>query len=200
MRLAAAWRRLVSVALAVGVLVAAGRARAESEWNSGLLGGVCGLGEDGAMWEESRACFGARGDVLWGRQRPAAPGGGLFFSTTTARFRDLRWSGGGAALVPLGPSWSTLFSAGPLLQLRDGSWEPGLAGWAFVGTRGFNYHGRYAMAWGLLFGYERGLGDSAGSTVTMGLQLDGLVLAVPVLFAVDAIRGPRRNRRADHLR
>jgi hypothetical protein len=105
----------------------------------------------------------------------------------------VKFEGGGALLLPLGEVWTTVLSAGPLVQMEESEWEPGVAGWGFIGRRPFNYHGRYAMAWGFVAGYERGFGGRSASTLTIGVQLDGLVVALPVLFVVDAIRG-RRSR------
>jgi hypothetical protein len=184
-------RRLVSVTLAGATLLVARVSSAQAEWNTGLIGGACGVGEQGAVWNRSRVCLGGRTDLLWGRQAPGEAAGGGFLGVTTAGFRDITFEGGGAALLPLGDAWTTVFSLGPALQLRETEWEPGFASWAFVGRRGFNYHGRYAMAWGFVVGYERGLGSRGASTLTMGVQLDGIVLALPVMFTVDALRRHR---------
>ena len=168
-------------------------ASAQHEWDTGLIGGICGVGERAAVWERSRACLGARGDLLWGRGAPGEFAAGGFVDVGTAGFRDIVFEGGPTALLPIGPVWTGMLSAGPLVRLREAQWEPGVASWAFIGRRPFNYHGRYAMAWGFVVGYERGFGNLSGSTLTMGVQLDGLVLAMPVLFAVEGARGRHSN-------
>jgi hypothetical protein len=178
----------------LAILAGTETCRADTEWNTGLIGGVCGVGEKSAIWDRSRACLGVRGDLLHGRDAPGEIAGGGFLGVTTAGFRDVTFEGGGAVLLPMGQVWTSVVSAGPMIRLRDANWEPGVAGWAFIGRRPFNYHGSYAMAWGFVAGYERGLGARGTSALTLGVQLDGLVLALPVMFTVDAVRGRGRAK------
>ena len=140
------------------------------------------------MWNRAAGCLGARVEIDE-RGGPRKVGYGGFLTTTTTGFRDVAASGGGTLVLPWDDPWTVTVSAGPLLLHRDAAWWPGAAAWGFVGWRGFNYHGSYAMAWGFTVGYERAF--AGPSTLTMGVELDGLVLALPAMLVIEAIRGPR---------
>jgi hypothetical protein len=179
---------LASCSLA-GALALSSPAFADPQWNAGLVTGVCGTGTRDALWQDTCWFNGARGDVMLGRSRGSDFGIGPYLDVTTAGFSDLRLGGGVTGVIP----WSTWFplvlSAGGYARSADEGWEPGLAAWAFLGSRSYNYHSSYVMAGGLIAGLHYGLGDSRETAIVIGAQIDGLLLVLPFLFAYEAIRG-----------
>lgn len=179
-------------AAAIGCLLGAlwaTPARAAPQWNAGLVTGVCGTGTRDAYWQDTCWFNGVRGDLMLGRSRNSDFGIGPHLDLTTAGFEDVRLGGGVTGLVPWHAYFPLVLSVGGYARRDDDRWEPGVAGWAFIGSRSFNYHSSYVMAGGLVAGLQYGLGDSRETAIVIAAQIDGLVLALPFLLAYDAIRG-----------
>jgi hypothetical protein len=66
--------------------------------------------------------------------------------------------------------------------------HPGVFGSIFWGSRSFNYHGNYGLAGGLLLEGRLGLDDTRERTVVLAAHLDAEMLALPVLFLINAFR------------
>jgi hypothetical protein len=182
------------MAAAAGTIVAAtslsGTASAVPQWNASALTGVCGQGVEGQLWQDTCWYNGLRADVIFGRERNADLGAGPYLGATTAGFDDVRLSGGVTAHLPVHPYFPALVSLGGYGRHFE-TWQPGVEGWLFLGSRSFNFHSSYVMAGGLLLGYQHGLGDTRDTAIVIAAQIDGLLLALPFLFAYEAIRGPR---------
>jgi hypothetical protein len=167
----------------------AGSVRADPQWNASLVTGVCGEGTRDAYWQDTCWWNGVRGDVMLGRTRNSDFGIGPYLDASTAGFEDARLGGGVTAHVPWNDYFPLVLSAGGYARRDDEMWEPGIAGWAFLGSRSYNFHSSYVMAGGLIAGLSYGLGDSRETAIVIGAQIDGLILALPFLLAYDAIRG-----------
>lgn len=141
--------------------------------------------------------LGAWSDILFLRDKESAVGLGPYVQVATTAFSSLELSAGPTFLVPLGGPVLQL-SAGPNLRLATGGPYGGVLGRAFFGSRSYNFHSIYGFAVGgflesrVLFGGPPGA--SAQTDLIVGAQVDFLVLALPVVFAVEAIRGPRDRR------
>ena len=168
-------------------LLARGSAlQAEPEWNVAAQTSLCGRGEAGRVWGKSGFCADLRGDLLFGRDRNADLAIGPYATVGTATFSDARFGGGLSVLLP---TWSgdfpVLFSAGALSRnATDLRWS----GQAFFGLRSHNFHGSYAMASGLVLGGDSAIVGSHGNTLYVGLQIDGLWLALPFILGYEWLR------------
>jgi hypothetical protein len=153
--------------------------------------GAAAKGDRSAVWSSTEFAGGLRAELLFGRQRDADFGLGPYFEAlTTTGFSDVQLGGGAAALLPIHAYLPLTLSAGA--YLGKGAlygWEPGLAGELFWGSHGYNYHSLYAMSIGLFVGGRYGLGDSRETSVLVGARIDLEILALPFVFAWEAIRG-----------
>lgn len=160
---------------------------AEPEWNVAAEASLCGRGEQNSVWTKTGFCGGFRGDLLLGRDRNADPGLGPYVSVGTATFSDLRLGGGMSLLLPtLGGDFPLVVSAGALT--RNGT-DLRLSSEAFFGLRSHNFHGAYAMASGIVIGGDAAVSGSRSNTLYVGLQIDGLWIALPFILGYQALRG-----------
>jgi len=174
-------RRTPLVATLLVVLVSAARAQADPEWNVAAQTSVCGLGTD-RVWQKTGFCGSFRGDLLFGRDRNADFGLGPYLTFGTATFSDVRFGGGLSLLLPtLEGDFPIVLSAGALS--RNGT-DLRLSGQAFFGLRSHNFHGSYAMGSGLVLGGDSTL-NGQGNTLYVGLQIDGLWLALPFILGYE---------------
>ena len=63
-----------------------------------------------------------------------------------------------------------------------------LSGELFFGLRSHNFHGAYAMASGLVVGGDAALTGARQNTLYLGLQIDGLWLALPFILGYEWLR------------
>ena len=140
---------------------------------------MCGVGDD-AVWEETRFCGGIVGDVLFGRERNRDFGIGPFAEVSTAGFWDARYGGGLSVLTPVTSNYPLVFSLG---AFGHETASLALGGHAFFGLRSHNFHGSYNLAAGLIASVYRDLGAERATLVSVGFELDALLLAMPFLFA-----------------
>lgn len=180
--------RRVAVWALAATLGSVGSAHAEPQWNASAVTGVCGRGADGSYWQDTCWYNGARADVLFGRSRYSDVSAGPFVSLTTAAFDDLRLGGGASVLLPVTDYLPLGVSLGGYARHQD-DWQPGVSGWLFFGSRSYNFHSSYVMAGGLLLGLEQDLKDEKQNAIVIGAQIDGLVLALPFIFAYEWLRG-----------
>jgi hypothetical protein len=161
---------------------AAASVHAEPEWNVAAQTSLCGLGTD-QLWQKTGFCGGFRGDLLFGRERNADYALGPYATLGTATFSDVRFGGGLSLLFPtLEGDFPIVLSAGA--QSRNGT-DLRLAGEAFFGLRSHNFHGHYAMASGIVLGGDSVLSGAPGNTLYVGLQIDGLWLALPFILGYE---------------
>jgi hypothetical protein len=133
--------------------------------------------------------LGGRGSILFLRNRGADMAIGPYVDVATASFHNVDLGGGAEWLLPVRDDLPLVLSAGAFWRNGDGrSWTPGMEGTIFFGSRSYNFHSWYGMAAGL-FAQSRWI-PSSPSTVDLvfGVQIDGELLALPVLFVWEAIR------------
>ncbi len=131
-------------------------------------------------------CNAAHADVLWLREGGRDFGlGPSSLRLGSARFSDLRLDAGLSALIPTFESFPLVLEAGPYLRNAG---EPGVFGSAFFGLRSFNYYGNYEMAAGLSIIGERSFTAGTPSAIWITARIDGSWLALPFIFAYNALR------------
>lgn len=170
------------VATLLAILGGVARAQAEPEWNVAAQTSLCGLGTD-RIWQKTGFCGSFRGDLLFGRERNADYALGPYATFGTATFSDVRFGGGLSLLLPtLEGDFPIVLSAGALS--RNGT-DLRLSGEAFFGLRSHNFHGSYTMASGIVLGGDSALSGGQGNTLYVGLQIDGLWLALPFILGYE---------------
>jgi len=172
--------------MALTVLSGARVACAEPEWNAAARGSLCGLGAQGKIWQKRAFCGALRADLLFGRDRNADFAWGPYATLGTAKFSDVRLGGGLSLLAPtFSGDFPVLFSIGG--ASRDLS-DTRLSGELFFGLRSHNFHGAYAMASGVVVGGDAALTGTRQNTLYLGLQIDGLWLALPFILGYEWLR------------
>jgi len=177
----------VALPLVLASLLGATRvAHADPEWNVAARTSLCRLGARGI---DSRFAFcgDLTGDLLFGRGRNDAFGVGPFLTLGTARFSDARLSGGLSLLIPVPSGDFPLVVSGGALSSDFADLRA--AGNLFWGLRSHNFHGSYAMASGVVLGGDIGAGSARPTTLYLGLQIDGLWLALPFILGYEWLRG-----------
>ena len=170
------------VASLLALLGGTPRVHAEPEWNVAAQTSLCGLGSD-RVWQKTGFCGSFRGDLLFGRARNADFALGPYATIGTATFSDLRFGGGLSLLIPtLEGDFPIVLSAGALSRNAN---DFRLAGQAFFGLRSHNFHGSYAMASGIVLGGDSTLSGAPANTLYVGLQIDGMWLALPFILGYE---------------
>jgi len=179
-------RGLLSLGAALGFLTSAPSSHADPEWNVAAQTSLCALGDSTHIWQKTQFCGAIRGDVLFGRDRNADFALGPYVSLGTAKFADARY---GAGLTLLAPTFSGDFpltlSAGAASRDFD---DARIAGQLFFGLRSHNFHGSYAMASGIVLGGDQSVSADHAHTFYLGLQIDGLWLALPFIFGYEWLK------------
>jgi hypothetical protein len=181
------WRG--SVAIATCLALRSASAQAEPEWTSAVVAGVAGVGHDSA-WDATRFYGALRGDALFLRTNRHAFGLGPAVEVATVGFSDVRLIGSATVLCPIGEFLAVTLSPGGFVRSSSQGAVGGFSGRAFFGVRAYGYTD-YALNGGLLVGFDRDLGGPSQSAVVVGAQVDGLVLALPVLFIISALHGSK---------
>jgi hypothetical protein len=184
-------RALVSFALPAVILLAPSAGHAEPQATAGLTLGVAGAGLDREIWSSTVFHMGVRGDVLFGRSQNSDFGFGPYAEVLTHAFDEIQFGGGVSVLLPVIDYLPVVVSAGAYGRrgYDDFGLEPGITGQLFWGSRSYNFHANYVMTGGI-FGHMRyGLGASEETSIVIGAQLDFLLLSLPALFIINAIRG-----------
>lgn len=130
--------------------------------------------------------LGARFDVLLFRDQADKMAFGPYLDVATAAFDTFESGGGLEWLVPTGDS-ALILSAGAFARTSRFGWEPGAAATVFWGSRSFNYHSAYSLSLGLFAQGRYGFGDGRQADAIAGVQIDLGYLALPFLFAYQAI-------------
>lgn len=131
--------------------------------------------------------LGGRLDVLLLRDRANTMALGPYVDVATAAFDTFESGGGLEWLVPAGDT-ALILSAGAFARTSRFGWEPGAAGTIFWGSRSFNYHSTYSLGLGLFLQGRYGLsGNGKQADAILGVQIDLQYLALPFLFAYEAI-------------
>jgi hypothetical protein len=112
-------------------------------------------------------------------------GVGPYVALGTAAFDDLRVAGGLSALLPVVEDFPLVVSGG-VLATGEGQW--GLDSAVFFGLRSYNFYGAYNFAGGGFLGYQRTFGASSENVISIGVQVDALIVAFPFLLAWGALQ------------
>jgi hypothetical protein len=184
--------------LAAGVSVVMGvcrarQAHAEPQISTSLTlgGGVLDLRADSPRKPRAAFHLGAWADLMFGRSSIRDMGFGPYLQVDTAAFDTMNLGGGVSWLLPFG-NLGLVTSAGMVAHLERGDVQPAAAGTLFFGSKSYNYHSTYALTGGLFIQGRYGLGGPAGAreaSVVGGLQVDFVVLALPFVYAYQALRG-----------
>jgi hypothetical protein len=170
-------------------LWSAAHASARPQANVAWATGVCGSGDRNTVWRDTRWCNGLRADWLLGRERGSDWALGPYAQIMTAGFWDARFAAGVSALAPLMDDFPLVLSLGAgAHELRAAQAEA----WLFWGPRAYNFHASYSLAGGVLLGFSRDLDQDAQTSLYLGMQIDGLVLALPFILAYEWARGSPR--------
>lgn len=172
---------LGAFALALGV---ARPASAKPQWNAGLESGVCGS-SDRLGFQGLGFCNAVHGDLLFLRESGKNVGVGPSLRLGSARFDDLRLDAGVSLLLPVFQSFPLVLEAGPHLRNFQ---EPGVFASAFFGLRSFNHYGHYDMAAGISVIAERSFVTGTPSALWVTARVDGSWIALPFVFAYNALR------------
>lgn len=173
----------VAFPAALTLLCWVGQAQAHPQWDAGLVASGCLLGDADTAFERAAFCGQARGDVLFLRERTSDFGLGPYLALGTAAFEDLRVSAGMSALIPVAEDFPFVLSLGALTRDADSF---GVSGSLFWGLRSYNFHSGYNLAFGLSLAGERTFGQTPSNAISLGVQVDGLVLALPFLLLIGA--------------
>ena len=179
-------RELASALAVVAITAGARSAAAEPEWSSALVAGAVFHGS-GSTYDGS--FYGAvRGDALFFRANRHSLGVGPALEVGTSGFSDVRLLGSAEVLAPIGEFLA--FSVAPGVAVRSSSEGavPSISGRGFFGLRAYGYTD-YSLNGGLVFGYDHDVGGPREHAIVIGAQVDGLVLAIPVLFLVSLFHG-----------
>ena len=131
--------------------------------------------------------LGGRLDLLLLRDRADRMAVGPYVDVATAAFDTFETGGGLEWLVPAGDT-AFILSGGGFARTSRFGWEPGVAGTVFWGSRSFNYHSTYSLGLGLFLQGRYGLSNvGRQADAILGVQIDLQYLALPFLFAYEAI-------------
>jgi len=160
---------------------------ADPQWNAGLTTGAALTDMRASNGPRLAYHLGGRFDVLLLRDRAGTMALGPYVDVATAAFDTFEGGGGVSWLVPAGDT-AFIFSGGGLARTSRFGWEPGVAGTIFWGSRSFNYHSSYSLCVGLFAQGRYGFGDGKQTDAILGAQIDLEYLALPFLFAYEAVR------------
>lgn len=172
-------------------------ADAAPQGTAGLTIGAAGTAREHRYWDETLFHLGARGDVLFGRDRNSNFGFGPYVEVGTNGFRSIQFGGGASVLFPVIDYLPLVLSFGAYGQKSDDGFglSPGLSTGLFWGSRSYNFHGGYIMSAGLIGQFRYGLGASGETSIVLGAQLDFVAMSLPFLFLINAIRGGSSDTR-----
>jgi hypothetical protein len=133
--------------------------------------------------------LGARGSVLFLRNRGADMAIGPYLDVATASFHNVDLGGGAEWLIPVRDDLPLVVSAGAFWREGDGrSFKPGMEGTMFWGSRSYNFHSWYGLAAGI-FAQTRWIPSSPATLdLVFGLQIDAEILALPSILIFEALR------------
>jgi hypothetical protein len=180
--------RLHAGLVAVACTALAGRAEARPQYSMSGQIGVVGRGDGDRAWSRTRLDLGVRAEALFGRSNARDFGLGPYAEARTASFAHGDYGGGLVALLPVDMTFPLWCGVGAFGRREEGAWAPG--GNAFVGwgSRSFNHHADYGMAYGLLVDARVVRGDRPGFDLIVAATIDLQAVALPFVIAFEAIR------------
>jgi hypothetical protein len=163
---------------------------AEPQASAALTVGGAAIGVEGHVFGDAAFHFGARGDVLFGRDRGADVGYGPYLDVATLDFDRLSFGGGASLLAPVHEDLPLVLSLGGFATVDELSTRPGVAGAIFWGSRSYNFHSNYGMAAGLLLTARQGLTAPHESSLIVAAQIDVVALSLPFVAFAHWLAGP----------
>lgn len=162
---------------------------AKPEGHGALVAGIGSLGrEDGPL--VFPAFSGAlRGELWFLRERDADFGFGPFAGLSTAAFEHYGAAAGLSFVLPLNSTYPFILSVAAGALSQHPGWSPSVEGWLFWGPSSHNFHSSYAMASGLLLGYQQGLGERRVTIISLAAQLDLGLVALPFIALEQWVAG-----------
>src|SRR5262249_19678037 len=138
-------------------------------------------------WDSTRFWGAVRGDLLI---RPSNGGirVGPALEVGTVGFSDARFAAGATVLAPIGDLLAAAVTPGGYIRTGGPGAVGGVSARAFFGARVFGYD-PYSLSAGLVLGFDRDLGASRDHALLVAAQVDGLVLALPVLLFIAWLKG-----------
>lgn len=118
-------------------------------------------------------------DVLFTRTGDRSWGIGPRLEVGTRAFDDLHTALGLSVQLPSDPL-AIVISGHALGRTTSSSFDPGVGSRLFLGLRPYNHYGWYAAGLGLTVGVDHVFAHSS-TNVSMGVQLDGMWLSLPLL-------------------
>jgi hypothetical protein len=182
--------RLRRAAFAFGVVASLVLAAASAQATPQLHGAATtGLALTDLRTNGPRLAYhlGGRFDALFLREGPRDMGVGPYVDVATEAFDTFEAGGGVSWLLPAGET-AFVLSGGAFERTSAFGWEPGAAATIFWGSRSFNYHSAYDPAVGLFVQGRYGFGGGHQADAIAGVAIDLEYLALPFLFAYEAIR------------
>ena len=162
---------------------------AAPQWNSALIAGIAGQSEGSDLWDRTQFFGGVRGDVLFLRDDSRSFGAGPSLELATAGFSDVRTVAGLSTLLPLGDLWGIGFRPAGYARFTSDGTFPGLSARGWFGIQTYNHYGAYAPRGGVVVGYDHDLGASNVHVFVVSAEVDGLVIALPVILLYEWLRG-----------
>jgi hypothetical protein len=190
-------KQSAALGLGIAAFLIASAAKAETEqvpsvqWNTSVTVGLARYGDNEDLWRASRFAGSLRADFLFGRTQNASFGFGPTTFVGFSTYSELNLGAGAQLLIPVHDYLPITLGAGLYgVNREDQKTRPGTflaLGW---GPRSFNYHSSYSMGGGLLLEARRDLSESPVTTWLASVQIDSALLALPVVFVVNAFRLP----------
>ncbi len=179
--------RLVAVASLAIALGRAAVASAHPQIGTGLTTGAALTDLREPHGPRVAGHLGGRVDALFLRERPEQMALGPYLEAMTIAFDSFELGGGASWLIPVGAP-VFLVSAGGFARTTSLGWEPGACATLFWGARSYNYHSVYSLGAGLFLQGRLGVGDGKQADALLGVQVDLGYLALPFVFAYEALR------------
>ncbi|NRA35885.1 MAG: hypothetical protein HRU17_21395 [Polyangiaceae bacterium] len=172
-------------------LLAAKPCAADPQYSAGLL---VGLGHESATDRDGDNEFllGARTEALFGRDSSQQFAVGPYLSALSSGFDDLSVGGGASLLVPWTDPIPAVVSVGPAAHWGDLGWAPAVVGQLYLGSRTYNFSGKYSVAAGFVLGVKRVFNDAGERTIYLAAHMDGALLSLPFIALFEWLR-PRAD-------
>lgn len=150
--------------------------------------GVVGTGSDPTLWNKTYLNLGLRFESLFFRESPRHWGIGPYAETRTPGFRGGEYGSGLITLIPIHSTFPLWAGAGGFARRQNEEWSPGVNAFIAWGSRSYNYHSPYSMAYGLMLDGRRHWGSAPGFDIVLTASIDLQAFALPFIFLINALR------------
>lgn len=151
-------------------------------WDTGLLLGVCGVGNE-RPWQVTKFCLGGLVDLLFLRDTEDKAGLGGYAQVSSAGFVDIRTSGGITSAISLIDWFSLSLRGGGMAVMSPRGAQPGIEGYLGLGHRSISLRSHYALSHSFFGGMQYALPSGslpASHAIWAGLRIDGVWLTAPI--------------------